>query len=151
MTGRWLRLAFVLALLALSGHFVLEWRYAGTQQVSVRLAPPALPESPARVNGSMLQEILTHNILDRNRGRASGKDAEVQGWKKRSDRSWRLLATAVRQLHAPVAVILEGGKMESVHEGDILPDGARLLQVMRDGVAVKKDGKEHNVYLFGRK
>jgi len=151
MTGRWPRIALALALLMLAGHFVREWRQADVQQAAVQLVPPALPASPVRVNNGAIKEILAHNVLDKNRGRAAGNTGKMQGRKKNADKTWHLLATAVRQFHAPVAVISAGGKMKSVHEGDMLPGGARLLQVMRDGIAVKKNGKEHDVYLFGKK
>jgi len=151
MTGRWLQLLFVLALLVISVHFMLEWRHAGVGSSSEQLLPPALPLPPAQVNSSVLEDILAHNVLDQHRGRVDEHVGTDQMSQNHADHTWKLLAIAVQQLHEPIAVILVADKMQSLHEGDMLPDGAQLARVMKDGITVEEDGKERNVYLFGKK
>jgi len=149
MRGRWPKLALLLALIALLGHFGWEWQHAGHQTASVRLVPPLLPEPVARLKGDAAGRLLIHDLLDPDRGRLA-KQAAVQASADEVDLSWHLYAVAVQQVHAPVAVILAGAKVISVSEGDLLPDGSRLVLIIRDGVVVEKDGKEKHVYLFGK-
>jgi len=144
------RIAFVLALLALTGYFILQWKQTGMPQTSEQMNPPVLPLSPERVDNKVLEEILARNILDPARGKVEDV-VEKSEPESAVDKQWHLLATAVQQLHEPIAVISTRGKMKSVHEGDILPDGSRLVVVMEDGIVVEEEGKEHHVYMFGKK
>ncbi len=148
MIANRLRAVLALALLVLAGHFIWEWQHTVVSQAGVRENPPALPVSPDRIENKSLEEILARNILDPDRGKV--EDTVEATGSMRVDRQWHLLATAVQQVHEPVAVISARGKMKSVHEGDILPDGSRLVLVIEDGIIVEQAGKERHVYLFGK-
>jgi len=150
MGRRWFYLVLLVAMIVTGVHFVGEW-HAGAPHLSTRMAPPDLPAAPQLPDARLLASILAHNVLDQQRGRAVDAVVGDKHKQRAVDTTWHLLATAVQPLDAPVAVILSGGKMQSLREGDLLPDQTRLALVMADGIIVEEDGKEKHVYLFGRK
>jgi len=48
-------------------------------------------------------------------------------------------------------MIAVGAEVKTYREGDALPDGAILLRIMADGVAIRENGEERDVYLFKEK
>jgi len=143
----------LLVVMVLLGHFALEWHRASSSPEAVRqLPPPPLPAIGVRLNDQVMTAILAHDLLDPARGVVEKLSQGSKGQKNPPDlHHWRLVAVALQQVDAPVAVIADGTKLTSLREGESLPDGSSLVQVMADGIVVEVAGKNEYIYLFGKK
>ena len=143
------KLIYSMLLLTLMLYSSWQWMHFELPMLKHAVVPPALPEVVARKE--QLETLLAHNLWDKSRGASEQKVNSELATKQALALTWTLKGIGYQQMHAPVAVIASGDRVKLYHEGDILPDKARLMQVMARGILVEKDGEERYVYLFKKK
>jgi len=145
------RVIYVMALLIMAGYFSLQWQHNGVQPHSKKYTLPDMPPLPVIADSKTLKILLTHNLLEQNRGQAIENRTEKEQQQQQTDKQWHLLATALSQYGVPIVIISAQGKTKTLHEGELLPDGSRLLKILKDGCMIETKEKNQVVYLFGKK
>ena len=108
-----------------------------------------------------LEQIFAHNLWDKDRtplfredkSRANQQadsdsqgDAEVQT----ENNAWKLVGVS-SEGQEPFAMIESADGVQRYIEGDVLPGGALLDEVLVYGIQISKSGKNERFYLFGKK
>ena len=143
------KLIYSMLLLALMLYSSWQWMHFELPALEHAIVPPVLPE--VVVHKQHLETLLAHNLWDKSRGSSGPKANSELAAKQALALTWTLKGIGYQQMHAPVAVIASGDRVRLYHEGDTLPDKARLVQVMARAILVEKDGNERYVYLFKKK
>ncbi len=116
------------------------------------IAPPALATSPETQDPDLLNQILQHNLWDKQRGQIpETKTASAPQDPTKTEQpivtEWQL-----KGILLPNSVYVKTDKkLKKFHANDQLPDGAILHNIFIDGIVLEKNAEKHNVYLFGKK
>lgn len=110
---------------------------------------------------SYLENIFAHNLWDKDRTpllvedegqanqQANSLDQDDEDSQK-ENKSWKLVGVS-SEGQEPFAMIESVEGMRRYIEGDVLPDGALLDEVLVYGIKISKSGKNERFYLFGKK
>lgn len=112
--------------------------------------PPIAPALPP-ANQDALNEILAHNLWDKQRGKIAEAKHTDTGTAATAattpNNSWQLKGIILPD----TALLKTANRLKHYHRHDQLPDGAIIRRIFIDGIALEKNTKHYNVYLFGKK
>jgi len=149
------RVAWLAGLLLIGAVLTLQWnQMLVPSSEHMDISPPELPEPVSEPASDWVALIMKHNLWDKERGAMTGV-TDVAGKPAAAPGAtvWVLKAVAFSRLAEPEALLLVGKKdaeMKIFHEGDRLPDGARLALIFNDGIEVERGDKLTRIYLFGK-
>lgn len=148
---------YVLLLGLVLGRSVLDWYSAGSLPPAQALQPPPLPSEPPTLGDQPRQTILAHNLWDERRGQVLAPDAEAfaeTGAKPAAAQVWHLRAVIAPAPSGPLAMIenstARDEKWHTYREGDELPNGERLLEILPDGIVFQESDQTQQRFLFGK-
>jgi len=140
------KLIYGILLLIIVAHAAWQWTHFSLPVLQHAEVPPAAPVVAKR--SQQLNTLLDHNLWDKLRGASKQQANAEQAANKAKVVTWLLKGIVSRQHHVPVALITSDTHAKLYRQGDTLPDGSLLIQVMQRGILVTKDGKQRHVYLF---
>jgi len=150
----YLNIYFLIPLFIVVGVVTSQYyQYGKLPEVSA-IEPPKLPASPAMLLESSLEDMLSNNLWDKDRGHVISKTVEINKAKEVTTVRWRLLAISGRANGGNVGMVemtINGEKSwQTYSSGDLLPDASQVLEILNDGMIVENNGEKRNVYLFGK-
>jgi len=151
-----IKIIYLLSLGAVLTPTAMRWSEEIKIPHKQALLPPEMPYTSEK-NEKQLQQLLAHDLWDKERKGLSGKsDKEIIEGKELSKEQqlqqqkleWTLKAIGYQNTDSPTAMIAEKDKNKIYHENDSLPDGSILKKITINSIMIEKAGVTKNVYLF---
>lgn len=144
---------YLLALVPPLLPFISLW-LEDDSDLSTAQHPPQFKQQELIISDDTKQQILTHNLWDKARGRIIDENPQRTDPQKQLTSAALALAQQwqLKGVKMPDIAILQAvDSIKIYHPGERLPDGALLQKVLIDGIILKRENKTENIYLFGKR
>jgi len=120
---------------------------------------PVLPQQEEVEDSQLIEKMLVNNLWDRGRGildsSVSTEDNEVinellKSANKNDYAQWQLVGVSFDG-ERRFAIVQIGTEVKSLKQGEQLPNGAEVAEVLPYGIQTTRLGKNEKFYLFGKK
>ncbi|MCF7980428.1 MAG: hypothetical protein K9K86_00480 [Pseudomonadales bacterium] len=124
-----------------------------------KILPSELPNQEYMEESQLVEKMLVNNLWDKDRGMLdpnySIDDNEVStdllGSPDENDNApWQLVGVSFDG-ERRFALIQVGSEVKSLKQDELLPNGAKVAEVLSYGIQTTRSGKNEKFYLFGKK
>lgn len=142
-----IKLFYLIILVTIITPPILHWKKGIVIQKKQSLDPPNLPDMPT-TNEALLDELLARNLWDKNHKKIT-RENELSD-NSNNNLGWVLQGIADSQSPTPSIKITINSQQSTLYLGDRLPKNWKLIEILGDGIVIKKQEKTKHVYLFGK-